>query len=154
MIRACERTPSFGELTSTRCPGCNFCSKRTRAPWALTFSVIVLSLSFASSCRQTSTFSVLAIRLSDRPFDIVLLVPESLRALGSMFPVRSSHFPMDTLVRLCNVISLSRRFSNDVFGRTSGSNDTVPALRDFFPLACQYSATIVQLTGQAEENCN
>src|SRR6267142_1622120 len=80
MIRACERTPSFGELTSTCCPGCNFRSMKTRAPWALTFSVNIRSLGFDSSCRQTSTLTVLAIRFSDRPFDIVLLVPESLRA--------------------------------------------------------------------------
>src|SRR6266852_3885862 len=73
MIRACECMPSLGELTSTRCPGCNFCSMRTRAPWALTFSVNDLSLSLVSSCRQTSTLSVLAIRFSDRPFDIIFL---------------------------------------------------------------------------------
>src|SRR6267142_1146998 len=79
MIRACERTPSFGELTRTCCPSCNFRSMKTRAPWALTFSVNIRSLSFGSSCRQTSTLTVLAIRFSDRPFDIVLLVPENLR---------------------------------------------------------------------------
>src|SRR6267143_4983054 len=89
MIRGCVHTPSFGELTSTCCPGCNFCSMRTRAPWALTFSVNIRSLSLGSSCRQTSTLTVLAIRFSDRPFDIVLLGPESLRTLGSKSAVRS-----------------------------------------------------------------
>jgi hypothetical protein len=59
------------------CPGCNFRSIKTRAPWALTFSVNMRSLSFGSSCRRTSTLTVLTIRFSDRPFD---MVPESLRA--------------------------------------------------------------------------
>src|SRR5712664_954461 len=155
MIRACECMPSLGELTNTRCPGCNFCSMRTRAPWALTFSVSVLSLSFASSCRQTSTVNVLAIRLSDRPFDIVLLVPQSLRALGSMLTVRASRFPMGTFVSLRSVVCFNLRLSKrGVSFRSFGSKNSVPALRHFLPVASQYLTTIVQLSGQAEENCN
>src|SRR5258708_36082127 len=68
--------PSFTELTSTRCPGCSFLSTKTRAQWALTFSVKAISLSFLSSCKQTSTLTVLSILSPDRPLDIVLLVPE------------------------------------------------------------------------------
>ena len=72
-----------------------------------------------------------------------------------MFTVRLSRFPMGTFVRLRGVIcfglSLSKR---DVSFRTFGSKNSVPALQYFLPVASQYLTTIVQLSGQAEENCN
>src|SRR6266852_9604856 len=155
MIRACECMPSFGELTSTRCPGCNFCCMRTRAPWALTFSVNVFSLSFGSSCRQTSMLSVLAIRFSDRPIDIILLVPETLRVLGSVFTVRLRSLPIGTFVRVRGVICFTHKFSRlDVTRLTFGSKNSVPALEHSLPPACQCLVIIVKLSGQAEENSN
>src|SRR5260370_26595053 len=153
MIRACKRMPSFAELTSTRCPGCNFCSMRTRAPWALTFSVNVLSLSFASSCRQTSTLTILAIRFSDRPFDIVLLVPETLRALGSMFTLRPRSLPIGTFVHTRGVIWYCYEFPrSNVPRRSFASKNSVPALQHCLPIACQRLSYTVKLRVQAEGN--
>src|SRR5260370_35011712 len=93
----------------------------------------------------------IALRLSDRPFDIVLLVPEGLLALGSMFAVWSSRFPMGTFVSLSNVICFSLRLSKRrVSFRTFGSKNSVPALRHFLPVASKFLTTIVQLTGHME----
>src|SRR6266852_6182218 len=77
---------------------------KTRAPWALTFSVNILPLSFGSASTQTSTLTVLAIRLSDRPFDILLRVLQSLRVLGSMLTARSRSIPLGAFVRVRGVI--------------------------------------------------
>lgn len=52
---------------------------------------------------------------------------------------------------ICFNLSLSRR---DVSFRNFGSNDSVPALQHFLPVASRYLTTIVQLSGQAEEDCN
>ncbi len=70
-----------------------------------------------------------------------------------MFNVGSSRFPMGTFVSLSSVICFSLRLSKrGVSFRTFGSKNSVPALRRFLPVASQYLTTIVQPSGQAEEN--
>jgi len=64
-------------MTATCCFGRKLRCIRIRTPWALTFSVTVLSLSPGASTGYTSTLKVLKIRFSDRPFDMVHLAPGS-----------------------------------------------------------------------------
>jgi hypothetical protein len=62
---------------------------------------------------------------------------------------------MGTFVSLRSVVCFNLRLSKRVVSfRSFGSKNSVPALRHFLPVASQYLTTIVQLSGQAEENRN
>jgi hypothetical protein len=62
---------------------------------------------------------------------------------------------MATFASLWSVSCFSRTLSKrDVSFRTFGSKNSVPALQHFLPVESQCLTTIVQLGGQAEEDCN